>query len=86
MDGWMLGLWLLRGLCSYRAVPFFWTQQFGKSIRYAGHAERFETLVHGSMDVEKPSFTVFYCNGDEVGGVWLCALVTCDMLASWRVA
>ncbi|KAJ3108833.1 hypothetical protein HDU97_010105 [Phlyctochytrium planicorne] len=42
-------------------VPYFWTVQYGKSIRYAGHAESFdEVVIQGSTDVDNLSFVAFY--------------------------
>ncbi len=29
----------------YQEVPFFWTEQYGKVIRYIGHSERFDQVV-----------------------------------------
>jgi len=43
----------------FTAAPFFWTQQYGKSLRYAGHAERWDTIMyHG--EVAKQDFLAFY--------------------------
>ena len=48
-------------------MPFFWTQQYGKSLRYAGHALTYDPVVtHGTMDGDKPSFTVYYTQGQTV--------------------
>ncbi|KAJ3415473.1 hypothetical protein HDV05_004915 [Chytridiales sp. JEL 0842] len=42
-------------------VPYFWTVQYGKSVRYAGHAESFdEVLIQGSLDVDNLSFAAYY--------------------------
>ncbi|KAA0178490.1 hypothetical protein FNF27_00339 [Cafeteria roenbergensis] len=52
----------------FDAVPFFWSGQLGKNIRYAGNAMRWdEALVQGSLAT--PKATVFYCCGDKVAAV-----------------
>lgn len=43
----------------FEKVPFFWTQQFGKSLRYAGHASGWDDIIyHG--EVEKQDFLALY--------------------------
>ncbi|TDN36680.1 FAD-dependent oxidoreductase [Hymenobacter sp. UV11] len=43
----------------FTAAPFFWTQQYGKSLRYAGHAERWDDILyHGEL--AKQDFLAFY--------------------------
>lgn len=56
------------GRCRYRKIPFFWTAQYGKSLRYAGNAMQWDSIiVHGNMDAaEKSSFVVYYMNNDLV--------------------
>lgn len=45
----------------YRGVPFFWTQQYGKSLRSAGHANRTDfEIVTGDMTGPSPAFVVYY--------------------------
>ncbi|MVN76281.1 Rieske 2Fe-2S domain-containing protein [Hymenobacter sp. HMF4947] len=47
------------------AAPFFWTQQYGKSLRYAGHAERWDEIIyHG--DVAKQDFMAFYVLDEQI--------------------
>jgi NADPH-dependent 2,4-dienoyl-CoA reductase/sulfur reductase-like enzyme len=49
----------------YTATPFFWTQQYGKSLRYVGHAEHYGTIIyHG--DVSKQDFLALYTQGSHV--------------------
>lgn len=46
----------------YQTVPFFWTQQYGVSIRYAGHAFRFDRVViEGELD--KQTVAAYYVDG-----------------------
>eukprot|EP00835_Amoeboradix_gromovi_P002838 NODE_170_length_16226_cov_0.451169.p1 type:complete len:575 gc:universal NODE_170_length_16226_cov_0.451169:7229-5505(-) len=62
----------------YSNVPYFWTVQFGKSLRYCGHAKPVKTLVQGNINEiinksEDPSslkFRAFYADQDgKVGAV-----------------
>ncbi|XP_004343807.1 disulfide oxidoreductase [Capsaspora owczarzaki ATCC 30864] len=40
-------------------VPFFWTAHYGKSVRYAGYADKpDEIIIHG--DLSAPKFAAFY--------------------------
>jgi len=60
------------------SVPFFWTVQFGKSIRYAGHATSFdEVIVHGNPDELK--FAAYYLKQGKALAV---ATLGMDPLAS----
>lgn len=46
-----------------KAVPFFWTMVFGRSLRYAGHGRPKETKIVGSLDDMK--FVAFYIGEDD---------------------
>ncbi|GAB3635243.1 FAD-dependent oxidoreductase [Hymenobacter arcticus] len=49
----------------FTAAPFFWTQQYGKSLRYAGHAEKWDEIIyHG--DVAKQDFLALYVLGGRI--------------------
>jgi NADPH-dependent 2,4-dienoyl-CoA reductase/sulfur reductase-like enzyme/nitrite reductase/ring-hydroxylating ferredoxin subunit len=53
---------------AYTAAPFFWTQQYGKSLRYAGHAEQWDDIIyHG--DVAKQNFLAFYVQAGRIAAV-----------------
>ena len=48
-----------------KSVPFFWTVQFGVSIRYAGYGAGFDQVeIRGSLDDQK--FVAYYVKGDVV--------------------
>ena len=50
-------------VCS--TVPFFWTAQYGKNLRYAGHGAGFDdVLIDGDLDAL--NFTAIYAKGDKV--------------------
>jgi NADPH-dependent 2,4-dienoyl-CoA reductase/sulfur reductase-like enzyme/nitrite reductase/ring-hydroxylating ferredoxin subunit len=52
----------------YSAAPFFWTQQYGKSLRYAGHAEQWDDIIyHG--EVSKQDFLAFYVQAGRIAAV-----------------
>jgi NADPH-dependent 2,4-dienoyl-CoA reductase/sulfur reductase-like enzyme len=49
----------------YDGVPFFWSGQFGASLRYVGHATDWdEVFIDGSLDEKR--FIAYYLRGDEV--------------------
>ncbi|XP_044739507.1 apoptosis-inducing factor 3-like [Chrysoperla carnea] len=53
-----------------RAIPFFWTVLFGKSIRYAGYGDPDEIKIEG--DLEQIKFFAFHFKGDKVIGMSSC--------------
>ncbi|XP_053375535.1 apoptosis-inducing factor 3-like isoform X2 [Mercenaria mercenaria] len=51
-----------------RSVPYFWTVQYGKSIRYTGYGVGYDdVVVHG--DLEEQKFVAFYTKGKDVVAV-----------------
>ena len=52
----------------FTAVPFFWTQQYGKSLRYAGHAEKWDEIIYQG-EVEKQDFLAFYVQAGRIAAV-----------------
>ncbi|KAK3084850.1 hypothetical protein FSP39_020165 [Pinctada imbricata] len=51
-----------------KSVPFFWTVQYGKSIRYTGYGPGYDdVVVHGDLDALK--FVAYYTKGEEVVAV-----------------
>ena len=54
-------------------VPFFWSMQYGKSLRYAGHLADGafdDVIVEGSLDeVDSAKFVAYYMQGDTVAAV-----------------
>jgi len=48
-----------------RSVPFFWTTQYGKSIRYCGFAYQFDEL-HIVGNLQELKFVGYYIKDDKV--------------------
>jgi NADPH-dependent 2,4-dienoyl-CoA reductase/sulfur reductase-like enzyme len=49
----------------YREVPFFWTKQYDKSIKYAGYAMGYSKIVFRG-DVESDKFLAGYYNAKKL--------------------
>ena len=49
----------------YDEVPFFWTRQLGKGLKYVGHAEDWDDLIIDG-DVEGFDFVAFYVEDDAI--------------------
>jgi NADPH-dependent 2,4-dienoyl-CoA reductase/sulfur reductase-like enzyme/nitrite reductase/ring-hydroxylating ferredoxin subunit len=49
----------------FQKVPFFWTQQYGKSLRYVGHAQDWDEIIfHG--DVRRQDFLALYAHQNRL--------------------
>jgi NADPH-dependent 2,4-dienoyl-CoA reductase/sulfur reductase-like enzyme/nitrite reductase/ring-hydroxylating ferredoxin subunit len=48
---------------SYRHVPFFWSKQYGSSLRYLGHAPKFDEVVFRGSVTDKSFLAGFYVGG-----------------------
>ncbi|MBT9393015.1 FAD-dependent oxidoreductase [Hymenobacter sp. NST-14] len=49
----------------FTEIPFFWTQQYGKSLRYAGHATEWDEIIfHG--DVRRQNFLALYAHQNRL--------------------
>ncbi len=52
----------------YTAVPWFWTQQFGKRLQMAGLSQGYDAVaVRGSLEADK--FSAFYYRGGRLAAV-----------------
>eukprot|EP00161_Ancyromonas_sigmoides_P023159 TRINITY_DN71_c1_g1_i2.p2 TRINITY_DN71_c1_g1~~TRINITY_DN71_c1_g1_i2.p2 ORF type:complete len:550 (-),score=231.04 TRINITY_DN71_c1_g1_i2:41-1690(-) len=59
---------MLGGNAAYETVPFFWTAQFGKSLRYAGNCMApTDIIIKGSLD--DLEFVAYYVCGGRVTAV-----------------
>ncbi|CAG8636595.1 12905_t:CDS:10, partial [Ambispora leptoticha] len=49
----------------YQKIPFFWSSQHGKGLRYAGYAASFDDVIfHGNLD--EFSFVAYYSRGEKI--------------------
>lgn len=52
----------------YAEIPEFWTDVFGKTLRYVGHSSGWDQcLIEG--DLSNQNFVAYYCAGEEVQAV-----------------
>jgi len=64
---------------AFKRIPFFWSNQFSKGLRYCGHASSFDdVIVQGSLEDYK--FSAFYARGDKIVAV---ASISVDPLVSY---
>jgi NADPH-dependent 2,4-dienoyl-CoA reductase/sulfur reductase-like enzyme len=50
---------------AYTAVPYFWTRQYGTTLKYVGHAPKWDDVViDGSL--KDRDFTAYFLDGDRV--------------------
>lgn len=49
----------------FAAAPFFWTQQYGKSLRYAGHAPAWDEIIYQG-EVAKQDFVALYVQAGRI--------------------
>jgi len=62
-----------------KRIPYFWSNQFSKGLRYCGHASSFDdVIVQGSL--EEIKFAAFYARGDKIVAV---ASISVDPLVSY---
>lgn len=55
-------------MTSVETVPFFWTVQYGKSIRYAGYAHEYDDILYDG-EVAEGLFVAYFCNNHDVKAV-----------------
>jgi len=51
-------------------IPYFWTTQYTKSLRYTGHALEYQRVImdigEESLSYENPKFAAYYINNGKV--------------------
>ncbi|XP_035825044.1 apoptosis-inducing factor 3 isoform X1 [Aplysia californica] len=68
MHGRIAGLNIAGKPTDVHSVPYFWTVQYGKSIRYTGYGPGYDDVVlHG--DVDEGKFLAYYTKADQVVAV-----------------
>ena len=56
----------------FKHVPFFWSTQFGKSLRFAGHNDQYDSVVFHDCKENPLKFAAFYILANKV--VAVCSL------------
>lgn len=64
-QGYIAGLNMAGADRPYDAVPFFWTVQQGRNIRYVGHVEGFERVFFDGNPADD-SFIAYYVKGGQI--------------------
>ncbi len=54
---------------SYLSVPYFWTQQAGKNLRYSGHHTDFDSIVFDGEPERGGAWLAYYIEGERVSAV-----------------
>ncbi|XP_064382581.1 apoptosis-inducing factor 3-like [Halichondria panicea] len=52
----------------FNSIPYFWTVQYGKSVRYCGHALSWDEIIYNGSP-EENKFAAFYVKDDKVMAV-----------------
>lgn len=50
---------------TFNGVPFFWTAHFGVSLRYLGHAQKWDDIIIDG-DIHEKKFIAFYIKDDRI--------------------
>ncbi|WP_223652786.1 FAD-dependent oxidoreductase [Hymenobacter psoromatis] len=50
----------------FAAAPFFWTQQYGKSLRYAGHAAKWDDILYHGQVAQQDFLALYVREGHLV--------------------
>ncbi|CAG8612364.1 10834_t:CDS:10, partial [Cetraspora pellucida] len=67
-----------KSVMSFKKIPYFWSNQLGKGIRYAGYASSFnDVIIQGNLEEFK--FAAYYARDDKILAV---ATISKDPLAS----
>ncbi|CAI2162998.1 14534_t:CDS:10 [Funneliformis geosporum] len=67
-----------RKIIPFKKIPYFWSNQLSKGLRYCGYASSFDdVIVQGSL--EEMKFAAFYASGDKILAV---ATMSSDPIAS----
>jgi NADPH-dependent 2,4-dienoyl-CoA reductase/sulfur reductase-like enzyme len=66
----------------FSAVPYFWSDQYGKKIQYVGVAGEFAGVVEGGLD--EPRFVAIFTSGEQLVGA-LCVNAAARMIRYRRL-